>query len=1191
VTAQPVRLRRLEVQGFKSFAARTVFEFGPGVTAIVGPNGSGKSNLADAFRWVLGEQNPRGMRLRKLEDAIFAGGAKRAQSGYAEVSMVLDNAEGWLPIDFVEVVVTRRLHRSGESEYLLNRSRVRLRDILDLFLRAQLGQNSYAILGQGMVDLVLSLRPEERRGLIEEAADVRRHRLKIEEAVDQLSATRDNRDRVELLIAEIGPRLEQLERQARRASQHASLSRELADTLRRLYSSRQRSVRIGLAAARSGDAMARDEAERAAAALEAAQRELAAGRGQAEQAEVSLRDLETRWRTLEEEQLVTGRAHRAAAEQLPELAERRIEVERDLEALEEEARSLAVEAPKGGSPDDALEQAERMLSEAEVRSRAATAQVEDGRRRAEASDKAVRNADERHAAAQDQLLRLAAERERLEVEEARLGARRQAAIVRLKNWGHDYLQVRQDLQETARQLDAAQGLLADVRLRAQMAEASRLEGDLALADLNERLDTARRRAQSLQNEQEGRRPAEDVIVALLDALRGGGPGRPRVLGILGGLIHVQRGYEVAVEAALAEAINGLVVRTEREALGAIGVLQEVEAGRLHFYALEGLRSGYALNLASENGVLGVASRFVRCEDTYRDLVDLLLGKVIVVEDVESARRVVRRGLGSAVTVDGTVMRPGGMISGGRSKADGYVFQPALDLDDLHTQIAALEAEHASQMERVERLREQAAEALQRVHSAQTATSRLELQIEERRSALAGLRRDLEPLRGELDWVRATSAESQVRRSIIESESSDLPAAPGSPDVQVARLDEAARDAARQLDEVETEQRMADAALFEARGMRAALLSERSALEALYRGRMDAEERTTRRIAARSATLEGLETARQQAEIEAQRLATELDERRSAVTAALELLTPARTHLDELVARERLAVEALAAATTVSGALERAMLDAELRLARAEEDVARLRAELEVEGLSDSLDAPDADGAEMESQPVATDDLETAVRGLRRRIRELGAVNEEATADYQESRERHDFLSTQVSDLRDAETTLLEALDELRQLVREQFRTTFHKVNADFQVYFRTFFGGGQARLALTEPEDYGESGVDIIAQPPGKRLQNLAMLSGGERSMTAVALLFALLESNPAPFCVLDEVDAALDEANIGRFSEALSRLAGRSQFLVITHNRGTVQAADQIYGISMTGDGVSNVLSMRLSEAAPLLA
>jgi chromosome segregation protein len=1180
VTAQqPIRLRRLEIQGFKSFASRTAFEFGPGVTAIVGPNGSGKSNLADAFRWVLGEQNPRNLRLRRLDDAIFAGGGKRAHSGFAEVSLVLDNSEGWLPIDFREVVVTRRLHRSGESEYLLNRNRARLRDILDLFLRGRLGQNSYAILGQGMVDLVLSLRPEERRALIEEAADVRRHRLKIEEAVDQLSATRDNRDRVELLIAEIGPRLEQLERQAKRAEQHASLSAELGQALRRLFVGRLHATTQALEAARNRQKQAEEEGANASEVLQRLEGQIAEKRRAAAVTESELTEHEQARRASEDALIACERALSAASERVPQLSARVAEEQGDLDALLEETDAMAVVGPSAASPTDALNEAEFTAQATERTFEDAKASVETVKRRVDAAEKALSSAKERQAGAQDRLLRLEVERTRLITERERLGERRTSAMERLRAWAGNYAAAWSHIREHIRQIQATETLQADADRRASVALGAVTDAEAGIAELSDRAEAARRRVQQLASEQESRRPTEEVIVALLDALRGGGPGRPRVLGILGGLIHVQRGYEIAVEAALAEAMNALVVRTEREALGAVAVLQEIEAGRLSFFILEGLRGGHALNLSGEAGVLGVASRFVRCEETYRDLVDLLLGRIIVVEDLEVARRVARRGIGAAVTLDGTVIRTGGLISGGRGKSDGYVFQAGLDLDEANAAIAALEP----QLE-IER------EANSRATSVASALGRLRRELEAFRAAIVENRAELGQVRGELDWIRAANEDAQAHAIALEHESSALPAESNQDIEQIDKLAERLREVTSELEAARGAQSSAEMALFESRGRLAALVAERASIEALHRGQTEARERTERRIAARKQTLAALALERSKAESEVQRLTEELHASRRLAARALGDVEPVKLRLGELLQQVRTADELLSRERERHAGLEHDRLDAALKLELAEEEARRLQSDIEREGLEDLL-AAGGDEIITSVEPTEPAALEASVRSLRRRIHEIGAVSEEAMVDYRESRERFDFLSAQVADLREAESSLLEALEQLRQLVRDQFRTTFQAVNADFQVYFRTFFGGGQARLALAEPEDYGESGVDIIAQPPGKRLQNLAMLSGGERSMTAVALLFALLESNPAPFCVLDEVDAALDEANVGRFSEALSRLADRSQFLVITHNRGTVQAADQIYGVSMSADGVSNVLSMRLSDATPLLA
>lgn len=1188
----PVRLRRLDVQGFKSFASRTSFEFGPGITAIVGPNGSGKSNLADALRWVLGEQNPRALRLRRLEDVIFAGGGKRAQAGFAEVSITLDNADAWLPIEFAEVLVTRRLHRSGESEYLINRKRVRLRDLLDLFLKARLGQNSYAILGQGMVDTVLSLRPEERRLLIEEAADVRRHRLKIEEAIDQLAATRENRDRVELLLAEIWPRLNQLEQQAHRASEHAKISRDLADAIRSLHHLRLRSARERTEQARKHFSVAAEGVAEAAACLQSAEGRLAGVQTDAADADRVLREAEAEWRRSADEMREAEHALKEWSGRLQILVRRREETEAELSILRSEAAELEAEAPSQDRAAASVEEVERAIGVQEAASLDVSQRLE--RTRADLALKQQRHAEAVHALqeAQARLGRLDSELDRLEREGSGLQERRRVALERLKIWAADYRRERAAAPELERRAQTLRTAVADATRRARSIATALAEAEGVSTALAAELAGERRRLEMLGHEREARRPTEDVIVALLDALRGAGPGRPRVLGIVGGLLHVQMGFEIAIEAALADALSGLVVRTEREALTAISILRQIEAGRLTFFPLEGQRAAHPLNLGDEAGVLGVASRFVRCEEVYRGLFESLLGRMVIVEDLESARRVVQRGLGAAVTVDGTVLRPGGTVSGGAAKSDGYVFQAGREIEELQAVVAELVSAVETQAERVASLRAQAQEALRREAALTENLAELRHRSEALESSLAARRRRFESLRGELEWTRGALAEQETRRKAAADESAEarahLAQETGS---EGAGLEAAVRQSQNSVEALLEEQRQAAASLAELRGQRAALARERVALEALHESRHSARERTARLIAAREQSLVTLDTSRAAAEAEEARSADALSQLRLETKRFLQELEAARRRLPELVEQRRVVLESVAAARTSVAAVERQRLDAELAAARAAEEFERLQEEAALEGLLPDLDAGPAADASGSGIPTSVEELTAVIRSLRARIRALGAVNEEAEADYRESKERHDFLAAQVADLRQAETGLTEALDQLRQIVREQFRKTFQAINADFQQYFRAFFGGGQARLVLTEPEDYGESGVDIIAQPPGKRLQNLALLSGGERSMTAVALLFALLESNPAPFCVLDEVDAALDEANVGRFSDALAKLAERGQFLVVTHNRGTVQAADSIYGISMTREGVSNVLSMRIGEAAPLLA
>ena len=1194
------RLKRLEMQGFKSFAGRVVFEFGPGITAIVGPNGSGKSNIADAFRWVLGEQNPRLLRLRRIEDLIFAGGSKRGPLGFAEVTLVLDNSDNWLPLEYAEVALTRRLHRSGESEYLVNRHRVRLRDILDLLLKGRVGQNSYAILGQGMVDMVLSLKPDERRNLIEEAADVRRHRLRIDEATDQLAATRDNLDRVELLLAEITPRLAQLERQARRAAEHAQLSREFSSAICILYTGRwHRAVAEEVAAgARWEDAQGQLDA--AIAKSQELDQQLGATAGRARSARRALEEREIEHRELLAQIRLVERQlmdQRAAVERLNR---RRAEIETELLALENEAASLGGEwqgaestndrdTAKPMSADEAVREAAEHVAgcqESLARIEPALAKAREMLGAAEAEQRRLQSlVDE----SQRRLLRGGQEQQSLDQSEARLRERRRAALERISLWAGEFRASHELARRLARGVETAERATLAAE-RQEQAAATAVSRCQQRALENERgLDRAHHRLDLLQGERDSHRPSEEILVALLDALRGSGPGRPRVLGVVGGLIQVQEGLEIAIQAALADSLDAAVVRTQSEALSAVRTLREIQHGRLNFFALDGVHGARPLNLNHESGIVGVASSLVRCDESARELIDSLLGKVVVVENLEAAQRILSRGLATAVTLDGTVMRPGGGVSGGSGKADGAVFRGGREIEELQGEVERLEAvRHALETE-LSQERERSRVAEDEAHRRRDDLEGVTRRLRAAQAESEKLRRRLDPLRAELVWLRSATAELVGRRA-------ELRAADAAAQQELERYQMSEQQnqpgvhaSVAELGQIMAHHEMLRSELAAAQGVLAARERERATITAMHQSRRAMRERSERLSQARRETLGSLAGEHLEANLAAASSEAELDGLLAAADRLPGELQELRRQVEQLSGIEQSCGSDLDQARHHAADRERAALDAELQVKRATEELQRLREEISVEGLDSILTEAAETRASADSADLPA--LDARVRSLRARVRNLGAVNAEAEADYTETKDRHDFLSTQLSDLRQAETNLLEAIVDLRSLVRERFRESFQRINGDFQRYFRTFFGGGSARLLLTEPEDYGESGVDVMAQPPGKRLQNLAMLSGGERSMTAVALLFALLESNPAPFCVLDEVDAALDESNVGRFGEALATLAGNSQFLVITHNRGTLQLADHIYGISMMAEGVSSVLSLRLAEAAPLLA
>ncbi|HZQ37774.1 MAG TPA: hypothetical protein VFD32_17720, partial [Dehalococcoidia bacterium] len=712
-----------------------------------------------------------------------------------------------------------------------------------------------------------------------------------------------------------------------------------------------------------------------------------------------------------------------------------------------------------------------------------------------------------------------------------------------------------------------------------------------------------------------------ALRSLVDAAERSGPETPpRLIAVLADLLRVQRGCEAAIEAALGDQLTAVLVPEAADARAAVDVLRTGESGRATILALGSLRASRPVNLSGERGVVGVASRLVKCDGRYRDLVDTLLGRVIVVEDGATAERMLPRGLGTVVTLDGSLYRPSGAVTAGRAGAAGLALAYQQELEELPGRIAALRTLEAAKRRESEQAEAALHGAERDLRAIDTQRIAIERDVREAQDELARARGAIASLKGEAGFLRGAGAGFADRRVRLRE---DLVAANAERGrlLQQFRAEQHAAEQARQRAEalrgpVNALRGRVAAAL----GAMQALEQQREALTRLRESRRAAAERAARAIAGREADLANREHELQALEVEQRDATAETAQLRAALADARATLQPLRERVTILARQERELNEAQLAARGTQIEQERHSMEAEAAVNRRAQALDRLREELETEGLeppalageqdgeaasalvarvlgvaAGAADEP-ADGWAVELQrtasPQATiDRLQGRVRSLRAKIRQIGPVNAQAQADYDEARERHDFLSAQVADLRIAEQDVQQALDELRRVVRERFRETFHAVNADFGRYFKTFFGGGNARLALTEPEDYGESGVDILAQPPGKRQQHLQLLSGGERSLAAVALLFALLETNPAPFCVLDEVDAALDEANVGRFSEALATLSAQTQFVLITHNRTTVQAAGAIYGITMSGDGVSTVLSLRLDDPQPASA
>ncbi len=1186
-------LKRLELQGYKSFANRTEFSFNGGITAIVGPNGSGKSNVVDAIRWALGEQSHTALRAKRTEDLIFSGSTERARLGLAEVSLVFDNSSHWLPIDYSEITITRRAYRSGENEYHLNGNRVRLRDVNELLSRAGLGRDASVVIGQGQVDAALSLRPEERRSLFEEAAGVRIYIDKREEALARLDETRRNLERLNDIINEIAPRLESLRRQAERTREYEIVRHDLEATLLLWYGyqwqrhqDRIARVEEGLAAQSEQVARAREQVQQILQ-----QREELRTRQQAVRDDIRRQRLEAdqvrsrheEWRRRTAVMVERSKALAREQEQLrADLAG--VEVRRaELRAtLDRQSQEMATMIAGVAEQQVAAQAARSALAAAEEALRAQRDELERARNTAFERQTA-------QAAGRNRLLQL--ERRRGELEQELAEERRTLADMTGRVEG-----AARDLEIAESQRQRALNDLAKLEEELRQAEDSLAAALSRLDQLRSEQDLARQSQQRLSTQHEVLQRARSQATHLHEGAQAVMRERmPGILGTVSSLIEVPAELEVAMEAALGGHLQDVVVKTWNDALVCIDLLKRRERGRATFLPLDYVHSPRPITAPRLPGVRGIAARLVKTDSIYAGICELLLGNIVIVEDLPAGRQALaaESRLRRAVTLDGDVVEARGVVRGGsRPRTQGFLAQER-EWRELPERLAA--AQHAlEQAESLVRAEEEKQQTFRR--QARDGAQGLQIgrqTLNEAEQHTSTLRQRHDRLLQELSWHR--SLEEQTKRS-LESIDLDLAQVRGEMDSLQASYDEAAQrvEALRARVEGEDLQDLRQRAA-ECETALAVSLRTRQAQEQFIIAQREALARADAEAQSRQERLDRLQQDAAALEQELNDLRQSLAAGQQALQAAAAPLAAAEAEL-QAIEKRQLALESdeeRIRQQLQAQQAEQSRLSFERE--RVREDLEEVRRQMEAE--LGPVEVPDIGqprqlrlglGNGVTPLPQVTqlpEGLSHDLKELRARLRRLGPVNPGAPAEHEEVLQRHKFLTDQVQDLSQAADATREVVAELNRVIHERFTATFAQVAREFSVCFSTLFNGGSAKLLLTDPDDPAESGIEIIARPPGKRSQSLALLSGGERALTAVALLFALLKVNPLPFCILDEVDAMLDEANVHRFREFLERLAQQTQFIVITHNRNTIEAAATVYGISMAHEGVSQVLSLALPE------
>lgn len=1193
----PLRLKSLELHGYKTFASRTIFEFAEGITAIVGPNGSGKSNFADSLRWVLGEQSHNLLRAKKTEDMIFSGSEHRPRSGVASVTITFDNSIGWLPVDFSEVAVTRRAYRDGRNDYLLNGQTVRLKDINELLAQSGLSERTYTILGQGMVDASLALKADERRRLFEEAAGIGLYRARREESLRRLENTQRNLERVLDILAELEPRLRGLERQARRAQDYLQVQADLKVILREWYGYHWHRSQKDLTEVQE---ISRQQEVKLVEAREH-YRNLIEGFNSTRTRLFDLRTRLNEW-------------HRQSAV----LHNQRETISRELAVLEERRRSLTE------GRQAALVEQERLTDEERAaRERVDEARVEFERIQAEAADAKTQEAAAKSALMARQLERATSEQ--------KLNSARQ----NLNNLNSRRAQHQAHLNELKTRLDAQREKLkaADLviataeetfkqtekkHLAAQKAcqgaEAAFHQAETDLAALRQRLselEAARRQRQEERNVKAGeqtRLQAQfEVLEQAENSMSGYADGARFLLeaarqskfsgakGALSTALDVPAEYETAIAAALGDAFDVVVVESGQSVDQVLELLEQA-TGRAVILPLDAANLHEQIKLPKGESVIGLASNLIKTRDELRPAVEALLGGTVVVRDRAAARKL-RTELPAArlVTLKGEVFRPDGLIAAGRETRAAALSRPR-EKRELNERLQTTMVQLNSLIETLTGLSGEVA-AVQKEITVREET------VRQTRKA----------------FNEATSAEQQASLA-AESARRQRDFQAGQKDALTKEIAASERDRTEttlSLEDVEEKLGVAQETMRKFNGELAGLALDELTSQVTYWGaRVSVSERTVNdarlrqndrqqvldRIVSQQSTgkrrVGEIDSSFGNLDAEKTSLHTREKDLQEQIEAFRVLIDPAEKDLAEAEQQEAELQEQETNAQRSLANVERYHAQAQIDLNRKQEALESLKRRVEEDfGLVQfEYDAPITGavplplGDMVETLPYVTElspDLEDSLAQKRAQIRRMGAVNMEAQQEYESVKERFEFMTTQVDDLKQAESDLREVIAELDELTKKEFFKTFEAVAIEFKSIFTRLFGGGSARLALTDPDNLTETGIDIEAKLPGRREQGLSLLSGGERSLTAISLVFALLKVSPTPLCVMDEVDAMLDEANVGRFRDLLAELSQTTQFIVVTHNRNTVQVADVIYGITMGRDSASQQISLKLDEVS----
>ena len=1175
--------KELEIQGFKSFPDKVKITFDAGVTGVVGPNGSGKSNLSDAVRWVLGETSSRQLRAAgKMEDVIFGGTRRRSAMGFASVRLTLDNTGHTLDVDADEVTIGRKYYRSGDSEYTINGQVCRLRDVYELLLDTGIGRDGYSVIGQGRIAEIVAAKSSERREIFEEACGIAKYRYRKTEAERRLAAAGENLERLRDILGELESRVGPLEKESAKAQKFLELSEQRKTLEVTLWTDSVHRARDTVRQQVRDYETAQADYERFDGEAKAAEQEAEEIRMQAQQLTIAVERLNGDIRSITEQ--ISGSDSRIAV------------LENDILRNEESIASLRSEIEAGeqdgAEADAALQRHRAVAAKMEAEGEKLAAEIDALNAELEQLADASNASGARKDTLRAEITDLTAKRTEAQVAQAAAEAAEETARQRLPaleqavQEGTDQWETaRQDLTDTIRyreMLTENEKQLANVRsgleLKLKNRKAALDEADTAEQRLGRELDAARQRLSVLRELEKNMDGYQNSVKAVMRAA-----GARRLRGIIGpvsAILKVEPGCEVAVETALGAALQNIVVENEAAAKAAIALLRSDNAGRATFLPLDTVQPGVFRGRLS--GTARLASSLVQADAQYDNIVSNLLGRIIVVEDINEASRVARdNGFRSrVVTMDGQVINAGGSFTGGSVQRSAGLFTRKQEMEELRIRAAKLQKDCLAAQEKTDQCKEQV-DALQAELTATAseqitaANDRVRAEAEQKRLevAAAQLETARNARRQEIDTLQAALADSRAKAEDAAKLQAEL----------TAKIDRRTAEMSRIAEGDDSFLTRQNALAQDLSAKRLEQVTRQKDAELAY-SQIAALEQRARDAAARRTSLEE-SVAALAARSDACRaeIADIRQTRADSQTTIAQKEAEIREATQKRLARQQAETETLAHARTAADSREemsREMARLAERKAAAESEydqtVAKLWDEYQL-----SVSQAEALCVEFDSLPA----LRAQVADLRGKIRALGSVNVSAIEEYKEVKARYDALVTQVTDVEESRNELSRMISKLSAQMREIFTDSFRAINENFGRVFAELFGGGEASLMLEDESDVLSSGIGIRVAPPGKVIKNLEALSGGEQALVAISIYFAILAVNPAPFCILDEIEAALDDANVVRFAQYLRRVSDKTQFIVITHRRGTMEAANVLYGVTMQEDGVSKLLKLDLEQ------